>query len=242
MQTIDPAPAPSGPERASAVHHRDRRPARALSPRSARPCRTRCRSCLSTAGWGSVLEFLDVIEPLSRDFHLVIPRFPGFGLSGPTMPCGWDAHRADEQAGLSALRHARRRLPFRHHPGHGRGHARTHGGRARELPAHATPPRASNCPKNVQSGPLTLADLDRDVAWRGVVQRQVLGNRCGSRPRRGCTGLISSQQRSAGSGRCSPGPGWAPADCRTLLTGILPDPRDPEHKGADWFGHSGLCW
>jgi pimeloyl-ACP methyl ester carboxylesterase len=45
-------------------------------------------------GWpGSVLEFLDVIEPLSRDFHLVIPSIPGFGLSGPTKERGWDMHR-----------------------------------------------------------------------------------------------------------------------------------------------------
>ncbi|GAB2979020.1 epoxide hydrolase family protein [Saccharothrix stipae] len=45
-------------------------------------------------GWpGSVLEFLDVVEPLSRDFHLVIPSIPGFGLSGPTTSRGWDVHR-----------------------------------------------------------------------------------------------------------------------------------------------------
>ncbi|MEU4761968.1 epoxide hydrolase family protein [Actinosynnema sp. NPDC023794] len=45
-------------------------------------------------GWpGSVLEFLDVIEPLSRDFHLVIPSIPGFGLSGPTTSRGWDVDR-----------------------------------------------------------------------------------------------------------------------------------------------------
>jgi epoxide hydrolase len=45
-------------------------------------------------GWpGSVLEFLDVIEPLSRDFHLVIPSIPGFGLSGPTTSRGWDVGR-----------------------------------------------------------------------------------------------------------------------------------------------------
>ncbi|MEU4745884.1 epoxide hydrolase family protein [Actinosynnema sp. NPDC023658] len=45
-------------------------------------------------GWpGSVLEFLDVVEPLSRDFHLVIPSIPGFGLSGPTTERGWDLHR-----------------------------------------------------------------------------------------------------------------------------------------------------
>ncbi|MFI6347384.1 epoxide hydrolase family protein [Streptomyces sp. NPDC050560] len=47
-----------------------------------------------THGWpGSFLEFLDVIEPLSRDFHLVIPSIPGFGFSGPTHERGWDATR-----------------------------------------------------------------------------------------------------------------------------------------------------
>ncbi|WP_433272021.1 epoxide hydrolase family protein [Actinosynnema sp. CS-041913] len=47
-----------------------------------------------THGWpSSVLDFLDVIEPLSRDFHLVIPSIPGFGPSGPTRERGWDVHR-----------------------------------------------------------------------------------------------------------------------------------------------------
>jgi epoxide hydrolase len=47
-----------------------------------------------THGWpGSFLEFLDVIEPLSRDFHLVIPSIPGFGFSGPTHERGWDVVR-----------------------------------------------------------------------------------------------------------------------------------------------------
>lgn len=47
-----------------------------------------------THGWpGSVLEFLDVIEPLSADFHLVIPSIPGFGFSGPTQSKGWDIYR-----------------------------------------------------------------------------------------------------------------------------------------------------
>jgi epoxide hydrolase len=47
-----------------------------------------------THGWpGSILEFLAVIEPLSADFHLVIPSIPGFGFSGPTHARGWDIHR-----------------------------------------------------------------------------------------------------------------------------------------------------
>ncbi|MEU5987683.1 epoxide hydrolase family protein [Spirillospora sp. NPDC047418] len=47
-----------------------------------------------THGWpGSFLEFLDVIEPLSRDFHLVIPSIPGYGFSGPTRERGWGTPR-----------------------------------------------------------------------------------------------------------------------------------------------------
>jgi len=57
-----------------------------------------------THGWpGSVVEFLDVIGPLTDPrthggdpadaFHLVIPSVPGFGLSGPTHEAGWDSHR-----------------------------------------------------------------------------------------------------------------------------------------------------
>ncbi|MFI6596289.1 epoxide hydrolase family protein [Nonomuraea sp. NPDC050536] len=45
-------------------------------------------------GWpGSIVEFLDVIEPLSADFHLVIPSHPNFGFSGPTTDAGWDSFR-----------------------------------------------------------------------------------------------------------------------------------------------------
>jgi pimeloyl-ACP methyl ester carboxylesterase len=59
---------------------------------------------LITHGWpGSVLEFLDVLGPLTnprshgaigaRAFHVVLPTVPGFGLSGPTNQAGWDAVR-----------------------------------------------------------------------------------------------------------------------------------------------------
>ncbi|HEY1013447.1 MAG TPA: epoxide hydrolase [Herpetosiphonaceae bacterium] len=57
-----------------------------------------------THGWpGSIVEFLDVIGPLSDPrahggdpadaFHLVIPSIPGFGFSGPTADRGWDVAR-----------------------------------------------------------------------------------------------------------------------------------------------------
>ncbi|MEV3964568.1 epoxide hydrolase [Nocardia sp. NPDC050193] len=52
-------------------------------------------------GWpGSILEYLDVIAPLTEPasledpaFHLVIPSLPGFGFSGPTRSTGWGRHR-----------------------------------------------------------------------------------------------------------------------------------------------------
>jgi epoxide hydrolase len=44
-----------------------------------------------THGWpGSVVEYLRAIEPLSGNFHLVIPSLPGYGFSGPTTERGWD--------------------------------------------------------------------------------------------------------------------------------------------------------
>jgi pimeloyl-ACP methyl ester carboxylesterase len=57
-----------------------------------------------THGWpGSVVEFLDVIGPLTDPrthggdpadaFHLVVPSLPGFGFSGPTGETGWNRHR-----------------------------------------------------------------------------------------------------------------------------------------------------
>lgn len=55
-------------------------------------------------GWpGSVVEFLDLIGPLtdprahgadpSRAFHVVVPSLPGYGFSGPVTERGWDSAR-----------------------------------------------------------------------------------------------------------------------------------------------------
>ncbi|HET6704201.1 epoxide hydrolase [Amycolatopsis sp.] len=45
-------------------------------------------------GWpGSIVEFLNVIGPLSEAFHLVIPSIPGTAFSGPTREAGWDTGR-----------------------------------------------------------------------------------------------------------------------------------------------------
>jgi pimeloyl-ACP methyl ester carboxylesterase len=56
-----------------------------------------------THGWpGSIVEFLDVIGPVSDPaahggdpgdaFHLVLPSIPGYGFSGPTPDAGWNLH------------------------------------------------------------------------------------------------------------------------------------------------------
>ncbi|MET9340835.1 epoxide hydrolase family protein [Nonomuraea sp. NPDC003804] len=47
-----------------------------------------------THGWpNTFVEYLGLVEPLSREFHLVIPSIPGFGFSGHTRRRGWDATR-----------------------------------------------------------------------------------------------------------------------------------------------------
>lgn len=52
------------------------------------------RPLIMTHGWpGSVLEFLNVIAPLSADFHLVIPSLPGYAFSGKPARPGWDIPR-----------------------------------------------------------------------------------------------------------------------------------------------------
>jgi pimeloyl-ACP methyl ester carboxylesterase len=66
---------------------------------------------------GSVLEFLQLIEPLTDPeshggrpedaFHLVIPSLPGTGFSGPTSEQGWDTDRMAE-----AIAEVMRRLGY----------------------------------------------------------------------------------------------------------------------------------
>ncbi|WP_238845483.1 alpha/beta fold hydrolase [Nocardia terpenica] len=59
---------------------------------------------LLTHGWpGSIVEFLDVIGPLTDPvarggaaadaFHVIIPALPGFGFSGPVTDSGWTTER-----------------------------------------------------------------------------------------------------------------------------------------------------
>jgi epoxide hydrolase len=42
---------------------------------------------------GSFVQFADVIEPLSRDFHVVVTSTPGVGFSGPLSSVGWNTGR-----------------------------------------------------------------------------------------------------------------------------------------------------
>ncbi len=59
---------------------------------------------IMTHGWpGSVLEFMDVIAPLTAPkdpaqpaFHLVIPSLPGYGFSGKPVQSGWGVERTAE--------------------------------------------------------------------------------------------------------------------------------------------------
>ncbi|KAB2857317.1 MAG: epoxide hydrolase 1, partial [Sphingopyxis terrae] len=63
------------------------------------------RPLVLTHGWpGSVLEFLDVIAPLSADYHLVIPSLPGYGFSGKPAAAKWSVEHI--AAGWDALMRA----------------------------------------------------------------------------------------------------------------------------------------
>lgn len=62
-----------------------------LHIRSANPA---ARPLILTHGWpGSVLEFMDVIAPLSADYHLVIPSLPGYGFSGKPTKAYWSVEQ-----------------------------------------------------------------------------------------------------------------------------------------------------
>jgi pimeloyl-ACP methyl ester carboxylesterase len=69
-------------------------------------------------GWpGSVVDFLDLIEPLTTGetaFHLVIASLPGFGFSGPVTEAGWTDTRV-----ASALAVLMARLGYERYGVHG---------------------------------------------------------------------------------------------------------------------------
>ena len=67
----------------------------------ARSSRADARPLILSHGWpGSIVEFLDLIKPLTEPddpslpaFHVVVPSLPGFGLSGPTVTTGVSPRR-----------------------------------------------------------------------------------------------------------------------------------------------------
>ncbi|MGW6445839.1 epoxide hydrolase family protein [Lentzea sp. NPDC055074] len=68
-----------------------------------------------THGWPTTcFAFEEMIEPLSRDFHLVVPSVPGFGFPGPTAELGWTIPRV---AGMVA--ELMRRLGYERYLAHG---------------------------------------------------------------------------------------------------------------------------
>ncbi|HEX5782935.1 MAG TPA: alpha/beta hydrolase, partial [Solirubrobacteraceae bacterium] len=68
-----------------------------------------------THGWPmSVFEYVDLIRPLSDDFHLVIPSIPGVGFSGPTHEPGWNTRRI-----ASAWAELMARLGYERYGAHG---------------------------------------------------------------------------------------------------------------------------
>ena len=123
------AHARSAAERVPAVHHQRSTGRRSTSCTCA-PRKPDAMPLLLIHGWpGSIVEFLDVIGPLtdprghggdpSDAFHLVIPSIPGHGFSGAAQRAGVDTrshrqgvHRADGPARLRAVRRPgwRRRL------------------------------------------------------------------------------------------------------------------------------------
>ncbi|MCM3882489.1 epoxide hydrolase family protein [Frankia sp. R82] len=90
----------------------DGQPVHFLHVRSPRPD---ALPLLLTHGWpGSIVEFLDVLGPLSADFHLVVPSIPGWGFSGPTRARGWDVDRV-----ARAFAELMRRLGYDRYGAHG---------------------------------------------------------------------------------------------------------------------------
>jgi pimeloyl-ACP methyl ester carboxylesterase len=73
------------------------------------------RPLLLGHGWpGSVVEYLNLVSPLARAYHVVLPSIPGFGLSTPLREPGWDVARiAAAYAELMA------RLGYRRYAVHG---------------------------------------------------------------------------------------------------------------------------
>jgi pimeloyl-ACP methyl ester carboxylesterase len=80
---------------------------------------------IMTHGWpGSIVEFLDIIGPLTDPrahggdradaFHVVVPSIPGFGFSGPTRDAGWTEGRV-----ARAFAELMRQLGYERYGAHG---------------------------------------------------------------------------------------------------------------------------
>ncbi|MEU4408048.1 epoxide hydrolase N-terminal domain-containing protein [Streptosporangium sp. NPDC023963] len=65
---------------------------------------------------GATIGLLDVLEPLSRDFHLVVPAMPGFGFSSPLTTTGWTVKRT-----AAAFAELMERLGYDRYGSHGGG-------------------------------------------------------------------------------------------------------------------------
>ncbi|MET8979618.1 epoxide hydrolase family protein [Streptomyces sp. NPDC004539] len=135
-----------------------------------------------THGWpGSIVEFLDVVGPLTDPvahggdaadaFHVVVPGIPGFGFSGPTTESGWEAGRvADAWAELMT------RLGYERFGAQGgdwgagisRELGRAHPGRVTGVHLNLLPgAQATTEPTPEELAPLSPAERERTLeSWR----------------------------------------------------------------------------
>ena len=131
-----------------------------------------------THGWpGSIVEFLKVIEPLIKNFHLVLPSLPGYGFSDKPVASGWGVERiADAWAELMA------RLGYDHYGAQGSDWGTSVssllGQRDREhvLGIHLMPPLAPTDPDTLDeltdAERAALADLERASEWESGYSRE----------------------------------------------------------------------